>query len=105
MKGQNQTKKSFIEIENRGKVVDKRVFIKTVSQEPIMSVNRLLGQNTQDLRKSLNEIKQQKIKLNKNERNSTNNKNENDRLKNILSVIDRIYQFFEYEFLSDKQPN
>ena len=70
-----------------------------------MSVNRLLGQNTQDLRKSLNEIKQQKIKLNKDERNSTNNKNENDRLKNILSVIDRIYQFFEYEFLSDKQPN
>ena len=69
-----------------------------------MSVNRLLGQNTQDLRKSLNEIKQQKIKLNKDERNSTNNKNENDRLKNILSVIDRIYQFFEYEFLSDKQP-
>ena len=70
-----------------------------------MSVNRLLGQNTQDLRKSLNEIKQQKIKLNKDERNSTNNKNETDRLKNILSVIDRIYQFFEYEFLSDKQPN
>ena len=70
-----------------------------------MSVNRLLGQNTQDLRKSLSEIKQQKIKLNKDERNSTNNKNENDRLKNILSVIDRIYQFFEYEFLSDKQPN
>ena len=52
----------------------------------------------------MDEIKQQKIELNKDERNSTNNKNENDRLKNILSVIDRIYQFFEYEFLSDKQP-
>ena len=35
--------------------------------------------------------------LNKDERNSTNNKNENDRLNMILSVIDRIYQFFEYK--------
>ena len=45
----------------------------------------------------MNEIIQQKIKLNKDERNSTNNKNENDRLNMILSVIDRIYQFFEYK--------
>ena len=51
----------------------------------------------------MDEIKQQAIELNKDERNSTNNKNENDRLSNILSVIDRIYQFFEFEFLSDKQ--
>ena len=64
----------------------------------------LLGQNTQDLRKGLDEIKQQTIELNKDERNRTNNKNENDRLNNILSVIDIIYEFFEYEFLSDKQP-
>ena len=53
---------------------------------------------TQDFRKSLDEIKQQKIKLTKNERNSANNKNENDRLNMIVSVIDRIYQFFEYNF-------
>ena len=53
----------------------------------------------------MGEIKQQKIKLNKDERNSTNNINENDRLNMILSVIDRIYQVFEYKFLSDKQPN
>ena len=39
-------------------------------------MNKLLGQNTQDLKKSLDEIKQQKIKSNKDERNSTNNKNE-----------------------------
>ena len=52
----------------------------------------------------MDEIKQQKIKLNEDERNSTNNKNENDELNNILSVINRIYQFFEYKFLSDKQP-
>ena len=52
----------------------------------------------------MDEIKQQKIKLNKDDRNSTNNKNENDKLNNILSVINRIYQFFEYKFLSDKQP-
>ena len=46
----------------------------------------------------MDEIKQQKIKLNEDERNSTNNKNENDELNNILSVINRIYQFFEYNF-------
>ena len=48
-------------------------------------------------------IKQQKIELNKDERNSTNNKNENDRLNTILLVIDKIYQFFEYKSLPDKQ--
>ena len=53
----------------------------------------------------MNDIKQQKIKLNKDERNSTDIKSENDRLNNILSVIDRIYRFFEYEFLSDKEPD
>ena len=52
----------------------------------------------------MDEIKQQKIKLNENERNCTKNKNENVKLNNILSVINRIYQFFEYKFLSDKQP-
>ena len=31
-------------------------------------VNNLLGQNAQDLRKSLDKIKQQKVKLNKDER-------------------------------------
>ena len=39
------------------------------------------------------------IELDTDERNSTNNKNDNDRLNMILSVIDRIYQFFEYKFL------
>ena len=43
----------------------------------------------------MDEIKQQKDEPNKDERNSTNNKNKNDRLDMILSVIDRIYQFFE----------
>ena len=75
------------------------------SYEPAALVNNVLRQNTQDLRKSLDEIKQQKIKLNKDERNSTNNKNENDRLNMILSVIDRIYQFFEYNFFSGEQPD
>ena len=53
----------------------------------------------------MNEIKQQKIKLNEDERNSTNNKNENDRLNMILSVIHRIYQIFEYKFLPGEQPD
>ena len=53
----------------------------------------------------MDEIKQQEIKLNKDERNSTNNKNENDRLNMILSIIDRIYRFFEYKFFSGEQPD
>ena len=43
-------------------------------------MNKLVNQNTNDLKKSLDKIKQEKIELNKNEKNSTNNKNENDRL-------------------------
>ena len=85
----------FKEIQNREKIIDKRKFKEYFSYEPNALINNLLSQNTQDLRKSLNEIKQQKIKLNEDERNSTNNKNENDELNNILSVINRIYQFFE----------
>ena len=53
----------------------------------------------------MNEIKQQKIKLNEDERNSTNNKNKIDELNDILSVINRIYQFFEYRFLLGEQPD
>ena len=85
----------FKEIQNREKIIDKRKFKEYFSYEPNALINNLLSQNTQDLRKSLNEIKQQKIKLNEDERNSTNNKNKNDELNNILSVINRIYQFFE----------
>ena len=66
-------------------------------------MSNLLNQNTQDLKKSLEKIKQQKIELDTDERNSTNYKNNNDRLNMILSVIDRIYQFFEYNFLWGKQ--
>ena len=53
----------------------------------------------------MNEIKEQKIELNKHERNSTNNKSENGRLNTILSVIDSIYQFFEYKFLPGEQTD
>ena len=53
----------------------------------------------------MDEIKQQKIKLNKDQRNTTNNINENDRLNVILSVIDSIYQVFDYKFLSEKRFN
>ena len=98
-----ETKKFMKGIENKEKHVDKKGFIKYFSYEPIAIVNNLLSQNTEDLRKSLSEIKQQKIKLNEDTRNSTNNKNKYDELKNILSVIERIDQFFEYKFLSDKQ--
>ena len=99
-----EKEKRFIkEIKNREKNVDKKGFTKYFSYEPTTLVNNVLGQNTEDLRKSLDKIKQQKIKLNKDERNSTNNKNENDRLNMILSVIGRIYQFFEYKIFSGEQ--
>ena len=53
----------------------------------------------------MNEIKQKKIKLNEDERNNTNNKNKYDELNNILSVIDRIDQFFEYKFFSGEHSD
>ena len=79
--------------------------MKYFSYEPVALVNNLLDQNTQDLRRRLNEIKQQKTKLDKDERNSTNHKNENDRVNMILSVSDRIHQFFEYKFLPGEQSD
>ena len=94
-----EKEKRFIkEIKNREKNVDKKGFTKYFSYEPTTLVNNVLGQNTEDLRKSLDKIKQQKIKLNKDERNCTNNKNKNDELNNMLSVINRIYQFLNINF-------
>ena len=86
-----ETKNFFEEIENREKTVDKMGFTKYFSYEPTALVNKLLGQNTQDLKNFLNEIKQQNIKLNEDKRNSANNTNKNEELNNILSVINRIY--------------
>ena len=57
-------------------------------------MSNLLNQNTQDLKKN-GKLKKQQIKLDTDEKNNTNNKNENDRLNMILSAIDRLYQFFE----------
>ena len=89
--------------------IKKKLLIKKIkeyfSYEPTALANKLLGQNTQDLKKRLNEINQQKIKLNEDEINSTNNKNENDELNNTLSVINSIYQFFEYTFFSGEQSD
>ena len=105
LKLDGETEKFFKEIKNREKSVDKKEFMKYFSYKPTTLVNNLWSQNTQNLRKSLDEIKQQKIKLNEDERNSTNNKNESDRRNMILSVIDRIYQFFEYKFLTGEQSD
>ena len=59
----------------------------------------------QDLKKCLDEIKQQNIKLDNDERNSTNNNNEHDRVNMILSLNDRIYQPFEYKYCLGKQSD
>ena len=63
-----ETKNFFKEIESQEKTFDKKKIKKYFSYEPTALVNNLLSQNTQDLKKSLNEIKQQKIKLNENEK-------------------------------------
>ena len=68
--------------------------MKCFSYEPTALVNKLLGQNTQELRRSLDEINQQKIKLNKDERNNTDNKNENDTLSMTLSVLSQNSSIF-----------
>ena len=44
------------------KIVNKKGFTKYFSYEPTTLVNNLLDQKTQDLRKSLDETKQEKIK-------------------------------------------
>ena len=95
----------FKEIKKRGKGVDKKGFIRYFNYEPIALVIEFQIKTHKILKKRLDKIKLQKIELNKDERNSTNNKNENDRLNLILRVIDRIYQFFQYKFLPDKQLN
>ena len=55
---------------------EKKVLIKRdlLDIEPSALVSKLISQNTQDLKKRLDKIKQQKIELNKDERNSTNKK-------------------------------
>ena len=58
------------EIENREKSVEKKGFMKYFSYKLTALVNYLLSQNMQDLRKILDEIKQQKTELNKDERNT-----------------------------------
>ena len=72
MKSRNQTKKQtrrlkrrleidwrlIKEIENQETGVDKKGFIKYFSHETIILVNKLLNQNTEDLRKVLDKIKQ-----------------------------------------------
>ena len=36
---------------------------------------------------------------------NSNNKNKNDELNNILSVTNRMYQFFEHNFFGGEQPD
>ena len=100
-----ERKNFFQEIKNREKIVEKKKFKEHFSYEPTALVNNLLSQNTQDLKKRLNQIKQQKIKLNEDGRNSRNDKNKNDASNNILSVIDKIFQLFVYKLFSCEQPD
>ena len=89
LKLDEETKMLVKEIKEKEKGVDKKGFSEYFNYEPTTSVSKLLRQNAKDLKNSLDEIKQQKIKLNADGRNNTNNKYENDRLNMILSVIDR----------------
>ena len=58
LKLDQETKNVFKEIENREKGFDKKGFMKYFNYKPTALVNKLLGQNIQDLRKSLDDIKQ-----------------------------------------------
>ena len=78
-------------IEKQEKSVYKKEFIRYFNYEPSALLIKLLNQNTRDLKKNLDTIQEQKIKLGKDERNSTHNKNKNDRLNMILNLIDSIY--------------
>ena len=53
----------------------------------------------------MDKIKQQKVRLNEDERNSAKNENKNDELNNVLSVINKVYQLFECRFLWDEQSD
>ena len=53
-----ETKTFFKEIKNQEKIVHKKKFKEYFSYEPTALVNNLLSQNTQDLKKCLNDIKQ-----------------------------------------------
>ena len=90
-------KNFFKEIENQAKIIDEKKSKESFSYEPTALVNSLLSQSMQDLRKSLNEIKQQNIKLNEDERN---NKNKNGKLNNIQFI-----NFLSINFFLSQQPD
>ena len=98
--------KSVLRKLKREKNIDKEGFSRCFNHEQRSTlVSKLLSQNTSDLKRSLKEVKQQNAELTKDERNSTNEKSRSERFNMILSVIDRICQFFEYKFLPDKQSH
>ena len=90
-------KKNLKEIENQAKIVDEKKSKESFSYEPTALVNSLLSQSMQDLRKSLNVIKQQNMKLNEDERN---NKNKNGKLNNIQFI-----NFLSINFFLSQQPD
>ena len=65
-------------MKNKKKWVDKEGFIRYFGYETSALVIKLLNQNTQNLKKSLDKSKQQKIELNRDEKNGTNNQNKNE---------------------------
>ena len=65
-------------MKNKKKWVDKEGFIRYFGYETSAFVIKLLNQNTQNLKKSLDKSKQQKIELNRDEKNGTNNQNKNE---------------------------
>ena len=84
LKLDEETKNLIKEIKEKEKAVNKKEYSGFFNYEPSL--------NTQvKPHKRLDKIKQQKIKLNKDERNSTNSKKEDYRHNMTLSVIDKIY--------------
>ena len=72
LKLDEETKNLIGKINKKEKGVDKKGFSEYFDYKPSALVSKVLTQNIQDLKKSLNKIKQQKIKLDSDERNSIN---------------------------------
>ena len=70
---EKQKKQIFKDIKKKENKADKKRFSRYFDYKPSTLVSNLLNQSKQDLKKNLDEIEQQKIKLNADERNSTNN--------------------------------
>ena len=96
-------KNKFLKILKRKKTkLIKSNLVDIFDYEPSTLVGNLLNQSKQDLKKNLDEIEQQKIKLNADERNSTNNTVKMTDLTWYWLLLTKFFNFLSINFC---QPN